>query len=135
MDSIDDPTGSPLRAHHEPNYAGTVSPIWARRVTLSGPPDALDNRKVTIAASLFVHFSQQDGHLGGHLFVQRDFGRFCATSFWETLGALERTMDSAQSAARQMSETIWGSSGRWDVEVFEVIGLKPALRPVAIPQL
>ena len=135
MDAIDDPTGGGLLWAHERNSTGTVTPMWARRVTLSGPPDALDARKITIAASLFIHFSQQDGHFGGHLLVQRDFGRFCATSFWETHGALERTMNSAQSAARQMSETIWGTSGRWDLEVFEVIGLKPALRSVAIPQL
>ena len=112
----------------------TATRIWARRVTLSGPPGALDDRKVTIAASLFAHFSQQDGHLGGHLLVQREHGRFCATSFWE-LPSLERTMNSVQSAAKQMCETIWGLSGRWDVEVFEVVGLKPAVRPVAIPQL
>lgn len=118
----------------QPDGTETLPAIWARRVTLSGHPDALDDRKVTIAASLFTHFSQQAGHLGGHLLVQRDFGRFCATSFWE-LPSLERTMNSVQSAAKQMSETIWGSSGRWDVEVFEVIGLKPAVRPVAIPHL
>ena len=113
----------------------TKTRIWARRVTLSGPSEALDARKITIASSLFIHFSQQQGHFGGHLFVQRDNGCFCATSFWETRSSLESTMDSARFAAKQMCESIWGSSGRWDLEVFEVVGLKPALRSVAIPQL
>ena len=110
-------------------------PMWARRVTLSGPSEALDDRKITIASSLFAHFSQQDGHLGGHLFVQREKGCFCATSFWADGPSLDRTMHAARSAAKQMCTTIWGRSGRWELEVFEVIGLKPALKAIAIPQL
>jgi hypothetical protein len=109
--------------------------MWARRVTLSGPPDALDDRKVTLVSNLFVRFSQQVGHGGGHLMVQRDRGVICATSFWETSSAMDRTMESARSAAQQMCQTIWGSTGRWELEVFQVIGLKPALRSIAIPHL
>ena len=116
----------------DPLVSGTV---WARRVTLSGPPEALDDRRVTIASSLFSHFSQQDGHLGGHLFVQREKGSFCATSFWEDESSLERTMHAAKFAAGQMCKTIWGTTGHWELEVFEVIGLKPAVKAVAIPQL
>lgn len=111
------------------------TPMWARRVTLSGPSEALDDRKITIASSLFAHFSQQVGHVGGHLFVQRDRGCFCATSFWANELCLDRTMGAARSAAIQMCATIWGTSGSWELEVFEVIGLKPAIKAIAIPQL
>lgn len=109
--------------------------MWARRVTLRGPPDALDDRKVILFSNLFVRFSQQDGHAGGHLMVQRDRGVICATSFWETSSAMDRTMGSVRSAANQMCQTIWGSTGRWELEVFQVIGLIPALRSIAIPHL
>lgn len=113
----------------------TAGPLWVRRVTMCGPAEALDDRKITIAASLFNHFSKQDDHLGGHLLVQRKDGRFCATSFWGTETSMEHTLVNVESAAAQMCTTIWGSRGSWTVEVFEVVGLKPATRSVPIPEL
>ena len=115
--------------------ADTEEWMWARRVTLFGPPEALDDRKITLTSNLFRHFSNQEGHLGGHLLVQRDKGLFCATSFWETSAAMDRTLESARSAAARMCQTIWGPTGFWEIEIFQVIGLKPAARAVAIPDL
>ena len=109
--------------------------IWARRVTLFGSSEALDDRKIALTSNLFQHFSNQAEHLGGHLLVQRDKGLFCATSFWETSAAMDRTSESARSAAARMCQTIWGRSGFWEIEIFQVIGLKPAARAVAIPDL
>lgn len=109
--------------------------LWARQVTMSGPPDSLHDRHITIVANLFGHFSSQDGHAGGHLLVDRDAGIVSATSFWETTEALERTLGSVESAAGRMCRTIWGSAGSWKVEIFKVVGLKPATRQVGIPEL
>lgn len=109
--------------------------LWARRMTMSGPAADLDDRKITIAASLFRHFSDQPGHSGGHVLVDRETGTFCATSFWSSLEALDATMSRARSAAAQMCETIWLGRGEWTIQVFEVVVLKPASETRSTPML
>lgn len=109
--------------------------VLARRVTLSGPPEHLDDRRVDTAASLFRHFTRQEGHLGGHVLVDRESGCFSATSFWDSRADLDRTMERVESSAARMCELMWGDRGGWKIEVFDVIGLSPASRSVELPDL
>lgn len=115
--------------------AVSSAPLWARRMTLSGPPEDLDERQITIAASFFRHFSDQPGHAGGHVLVDRKTGTFCATSFWSSLDALEATMSKTQTASKRLSETIWQGRGECTIQVFEVMVLKPASEVRAAPTL
>ena len=107
--------------------------MHARRVTLSGPPEPLTQNKIALAASMFDHFARQDGHHGGHLLVNREEGCFCATSFWESTEAMEQTLGSVEAAAARLCQTIWGESGKFEVDTFEVVGLQPSDQPVEFP--
>ena len=109
--------------------------MYARRVTLIGPAENMTDAQVRTAAGFFDHFARNPGHLGGHLLVDREKGCFCATSFWESTEAMDETFKSAESAARRMTQVIWGAAGSFEIEVFEVIGLKPAEAEVAIPEV
>lgn len=107
--------------------------MLARQVTLRGPAEALTDNKVNLAASMFNHFARQPGHCGGHLLVKQDQGLFSATSFWETAEAMNDTIKTAESAAARMCTTIWGKCGAFEIDTFEVVGLKPCSVEIGIP--
>ena len=109
--------------------------MYARRVTLTGPAKNLTDDQIRTAAGFFDHFARKPGHLGGHLLVDREQGCFCATSFWESAEAMDSTLKDVEIAARRMTDVIWGAPGNFEVQVFEVVGLKPAEKDVTIPRI
>ena len=115
--------------------ADEPSHVLARRITLSGPANDFDDRRLMTTASLFHNFTRQPGHLGGHVLVNRESGCLSATSFWDSRSDVASSMENVENSAARMCELMWGDLGAWRIEVFEVIAFSPASRTVELPEL
>lgn len=104
--------------------------MWARCVTVSGPPEYLQPDHADVIARLQRHFHRQDGYLGSALLIDEQGGAIRSIGFWENREALEATAERAASLGREMARSIWMHRGEVSVERFEVVSLDrpPAVR-------